>query len=421
MSSKLLGIGFDCVMGSRSRKLVLLKLIDACRDDGTKIFPAVSTIARAAECSSRQVQRELALFVSVGLLALVKQGGKGRRSTNEYTLNVEMLRQIELSDFDTVVGVDGNSKGDTMSPLEKDGKGDTGGALRVTPLTRKGDNVSHPTPKEPLNDPSKRAPVRAKREVDSKKSKKGESTLTGPDREKLERRFWNIARNHPKSSGVPKQPWLNAWLALTSDEQDRAERRHSVWLARLKADGKDHVYALSTYFESKLFDQVDDPKPESPATVLVKPFGKLWGAYRLSVLLKGPEVTEYTLTAFEKKAIADGTMTRQQILLGKQVHQGWPLINRMDDAAVSRRSWSLLPDEAERLEQAAMTGIKVPQPGEASELWSAWQKMFAANGWPWLPDTGSQPYVWMPDGGPDNIDAFQEAIKQSPVGQAAAE
>lgn len=51
MSAFLLGIGFRADMGTCARKLVLLKLMDACEDDGTRIFPAIATIARAAQCS----------------------------------------------------------------------------------------------------------------------------------------------------------------------------------------------------------------------------------------------------------------------------------------------------------------------------------------------------------------------------------
>ena len=94
MSAFLLGVGFRADMGTCARKLVLLKLIDACDDDGSRIFPAIATIARAAQCSTRQVQRELQAFRDVGLIRLVREGGKGRRSTNEYRLDLDVLAAI---------------------------------------------------------------------------------------------------------------------------------------------------------------------------------------------------------------------------------------------------------------------------------------------------------------------------------------
>lgn len=94
MSAFLLGIGFRADMGTCVRKLVLLKLIDACEDDGSRIFPAMSTVARAAQCSTRQVQRELKAFLDVGLIRLVREGGKGPRSTNEYALDIDLLQRL---------------------------------------------------------------------------------------------------------------------------------------------------------------------------------------------------------------------------------------------------------------------------------------------------------------------------------------
>jgi hypothetical protein len=151
MSAFLLGIGFRADMGTCARKLVLLKLIDACEDDGTRIFPANATIARAAQCSTRQVQRELQTFRDIGLLRLVKEGGKGPRSTNEYALDLDLLQRLGREGW--VAVVDG-AKGDTMSPLEEGEKGDIGDAERVTPATNKGDIACHPTPPEPSSDPS---------------------------------------------------------------------------------------------------------------------------------------------------------------------------------------------------------------------------------------------------------------------------
>jgi hypothetical protein len=100
MSAFLLGTGFRADMGTCIRKLVLLKLIDACEDDGSRIFPAIATVARAAQCSDRQVQREIKSFLDIGLLSLVRAGGQGRRSTNEYALDLDVLSAISKAGWD---------------------------------------------------------------------------------------------------------------------------------------------------------------------------------------------------------------------------------------------------------------------------------------------------------------------------------
>src|SRR5690606_5683874 len=63
-----------------TNKLVLLKLADHARDDGTKVFPSVATIATHTGMSERQVQRILKELVEDGVLTIVahENGGRGR-------------------------------------------------------------------------------------------------------------------------------------------------------------------------------------------------------------------------------------------------------------------------------------------------------------------------------------------------------
>lgn len=94
MSASLLGLVFEANMGSKTRKLVLLKLIDASDDDGNHISLTVAAVAHAAECSARQVQREIGLMTRYGLLTLVHRGGMRPGDTNDYCLNLDMLHAI---------------------------------------------------------------------------------------------------------------------------------------------------------------------------------------------------------------------------------------------------------------------------------------------------------------------------------------
>jgi hypothetical protein len=149
MSAFLLGLGFKANMGSKTRKLVLLKLIDACDDDGSHIFPAVATVARAAECSTRQVQREIGLMTKCGLLTLVRKGGMRPGDTNEYCLNLDMLHAIckcgWVKYFGTSAG-DDDVMGDMMSPIP------------IDQSERMGDMVSpmaSPSEADPKNSPSR--------------------------------------------------------------------------------------------------------------------------------------------------------------------------------------------------------------------------------------------------------------------------
>ncbi|MGO4816694.1 helix-turn-helix domain-containing protein, partial [Cupriavidus sp. 2MCAB6] len=72
MSASLLGAAMKAKLGSRTRKLVLIKLVDCCHEDGTNIYPALATVAEDAECSITTARRTLREFCAVGLLRKVK-------------------------------------------------------------------------------------------------------------------------------------------------------------------------------------------------------------------------------------------------------------------------------------------------------------------------------------------------------------
>ena len=99
MSASLLGAAMKAKLGSRTRKLVLIKLVDCCHEDGTHIYPALATVAEDAECSVATARRTLKEFVAVGLLRKVREGGNGRRSTAHYEMDVELLFRLRRPEF----------------------------------------------------------------------------------------------------------------------------------------------------------------------------------------------------------------------------------------------------------------------------------------------------------------------------------
>ncbi|CAN7334918.1 helix-turn-helix domain-containing protein [Bosea sp. LjRoot90] len=74
--------------------MVLIKLVDCCHEDGTRIYPSLATIAEDAECSVATARRVMQMFCRVGLLRKVKDGGSGAKSTNHYEMDVEMLARL---------------------------------------------------------------------------------------------------------------------------------------------------------------------------------------------------------------------------------------------------------------------------------------------------------------------------------------
>lgn len=151
MSAELLGLAFKAEMGTHVAKLVLLKLVDAGEDDGTKIYPAIATIAQAAQAHERTVQKTLRDFQKHGLLELVRKGGGGPGDTNEYHLNLTMLRHIRDVGWAKATGQEEVNEsadmGGATPPLENGPESEAMDGIEAS----KGGPSDHPTPPiEPL-------------------------------------------------------------------------------------------------------------------------------------------------------------------------------------------------------------------------------------------------------------------------------
>ena len=171
MSFQVLAIVERINFNSPSRKAVAKQLASCANPDGGSIYPAVDYVAKHTDCSERTVQRCIKNLLQADILLLVRLGGKGRRSTNEYAYNMPLLDSLDrgLAEIytyknekkQTCLGVrtvgeqtvsnDNRSvisKGDKLSPL-KISKGDTVSSKGDT-VSRKGDTVTPNPFKEPF-------------------------------------------------------------------------------------------------------------------------------------------------------------------------------------------------------------------------------------------------------------------------------
>jgi hypothetical protein len=226
------------------------------------------------------------------------------------------------------------------------------------------------------------------------------------DHKKIEARGWGLLARWPNFKGMPKHVAMRAWMALSPEDRDTAERRFDAWLSMLKAQKRDHIPVPATYFGQRLFDEVSDPAEAPPAPAVAAPFGKLWGAIRMAPLVKGPGAIP-PAHGFVATLIAQGGELGERERLAHQARHGWPMLKRMDEAAANRRGWTVHPDDM-ALERIAETFEQVRV---GSDRWSAWQALFEARGWPWLPDPGRQEWVYFPAGGPERLGEFEAAIR----------
>lgn len=404
MSARLLGLGFACDMGTPHRKLVLLKLIDACEDDGTRIFPAVATIARAAQCSARQVQRELAKMVEIGLLAIVREGGKGPRSTREYALDVGLLRRIEEAGWGAVCAEAGGeasdeAKGDRESPLSDGEKGDSGDTKRVTGTTDKGDRLSHPTPPDSSTYPSERESARESGE-------EGKPETAEPDdRKAVQRAFEKAFRDWPTSISDSRPEAWKAWLELSPEERGTAAAEAGRYVEACRAAGRKHVCSHGVYLREKRWTGLGPKPDEKPAALDAKAFGPLWQAARMKQLLAGVQRVPAGLTATQRALVEMGKADEAELQREQQARSGWPTVNAMHERAEFGRGVSAAPS----LEPLAALMEPVPVGSERFEEWKLEHRL---RGWPWLPETGRQPVVYFPAGGPaGGLAAFKAAVR----------
>lgn len=136
---------WDVPFPTSTQMLIALKLADYSNDHGTSIFPANETLANKARCSETTVKTTLKVFRECGLLHLTRKGGNGPKDTNEWALNIPLLRALGTGDCtiegcSTVLEIAGelpvDNKGSNSDPLATV-RGQSDG-LRGQPIGPKG-------------------------------------------------------------------------------------------------------------------------------------------------------------------------------------------------------------------------------------------------------------------------------------------
>lgn len=165
MSFQIVALVMKTRFGNSQRKCIALKLADCANDDGTKIFPAKSTIALHAECGLRTVQRTLAEWCTLNVLQLVRRGGGGPHDSSEYRFHLPMLEALADGDCEfyqmkngqkeaawgirSTAKISGN-KGAAETPLAI--KKGAAAAKKGAAETKKGAAAAPNPIKEPIND-----------------------------------------------------------------------------------------------------------------------------------------------------------------------------------------------------------------------------------------------------------------------------
>jgi hypothetical protein len=255
--------------GSPSRKIVALKLADVAREDGSKIYPSIATVAAEAELSERQVQRVMDEFRKEGLLVITRKGG-GRYKTTEYRLDMTAIeclpnaRPMPEGEIISLVG-----KGDMVSPFAKGvtapsinqelRKGDTQSqkgdmvspnpSLPLSTLSSKEASASHEagagTPKEGFEE--EKSPIAVTPAIGGQppigEIKLGMPTLPPSTNSMVWKEGWELLK---ATSSKPNRSIIVKWLERASIKKDGKEKLLGMIRAAVKAgtlDPEGYIFA----------------------------------------------------------------------------------------------------------------------------------------------------------------------------------
>ena len=197
MSIALIGLVFSKRMGTSARKAIFLYLADRADDHGRGIYPSKSTIAGAADCSVRTVQRQISKFLQEGLLIEVGKKRCANGFVKNYAINVRALHSLpDAKDRDRSI-----SDVVTSDTESSDGCHDDIGQVTIDHPNRQG------TVNEPDACPETRKPVgtNAKRQARPKAVRKRNST----------EKPWKKSAPAKKNEPSEKQAFLNRHFTKT--------------------------------------------------------------------------------------------------------------------------------------------------------------------------------------------------------------
>jgi len=383
----------DQRLGSPSAKSILMCLADYADPEGLiKGWASQADLSASAEVSERTAREWLQRLEEWGLLERRhQQKPNGARAADWIVLRLD--RNV----------IDGAERCRAL----KDGDSlpaDSAGRTNRQPDTEPTGNGAHPTGSQ-FRAHKEEPPLEPPLPSQDERAGARERGDDQEDRKKIEAAYWRMIKVWPRLSGMPKDTGLKAFAALSAEDREIAERRFPAWLALLKAQGKDHVHQPSTYFGKRLFDDVADPVDGDAGPVEGKPWGPHWaGMCHRELLTVAPQPAPPPSSAFLREMLQRDDDVGRAERLRRQAEHGWPRVKRWHEAVANRKSITVAAEDAWL---ASLTEF-VPV---GSSVLAAWRAEYERRGWPWIPDFGSHPGVFFPVGGPDGLEAFENAVR----------
>lgn len=368
-------------------KIVLWQLCDRFHPDNG-CFPSQDTLAADCEMSRSSVNEHLAALEDAGLIRREQRrdGPTNRQKSTLYRFAFE-------AGFEAAKPAENR-----QMPCPESGHGAVSEKAPEPCPENDESRVQNPDTnlvREPVKEPEEREA----READLEKPE-------GMTR-RAEGLFYRSFGVWDRFAVSPKKPMLDAWAKLTWAEMEAAADAVPRYLAAKKLAGMQHAPAISTYLDrAERLWEAFLPEVEKAKPAYAPAFGPVWAAIRMRDLVTGAKAEPSPLKGWEERAIADGKLDRATLEKGNLARAGWPMVNALHHAAETRGLG--IHDYGPEEEQLGKLCEFVPLGGV---VWEAWKAEHERRGWPWLPDPGSMRGVYFPAGGPDGLEAFEQALR----------
>lgn len=368
---------------------------------GGSCYPPVSELVELTGLDKKTVLKHLEIAQENGWIDVTPHGFGGQRwKRNEY---VARWPGRELSGHATSVDT-AQGGGPTPPPSELEKRADFGveggGPIppplpeKVGELTPEGGGIDDHKVVEPLHQ-DKILPANIPKNSPAA-AVAGEAVLRKSEKNRIELEFtvWFATWK----TGAPDFA-RNAWMALSPDERAQCIDRTPAYLRWIKGDRM----AGAVYLKGRHWQDVPDEVVSAPQRGVAKVCGKLWIGTRFVALSKEPTGI-LVVTGYDQRQIDRGEISREEVLRGKRLLHGWPVVAAMREAAQRSEpyvtSLELLP---------LVSDFRQVERGTA--LFAAWERLHHRLGWP-FPEPRNQ-YIWFPaiaDGASDLDHAVADAL-----------
>jgi hypothetical protein len=150
MSVKLMSMVFERYNAPGNETLLAVAMADHANDSGEGIYPSLATLARKSRQSESTTRRQIKSMLEKGWLIRVNAGHGGRAVTNEYRINPQWIKGVNLEGFPDLAD-EATSEGPN-TPRDPQSAGSSSVENPSTAVTGNSDgNPSKLTPFPPAN------------------------------------------------------------------------------------------------------------------------------------------------------------------------------------------------------------------------------------------------------------------------------